>query len=77
MSSRHRYEHESQIPQVIYNMSFIPELNNYYFPIMTLQLGSENSTLKPVAIYIHGGSFQVGAADDHGPNYIMDFGKKS
>lgn len=33
---------------------------------------SQNSTLLPVAIYVHGGSFQGGAGDNYGPNYLID-----
>lgn len=38
--------------------------------VFTKNLG--NSTLKPVIVFIHGGSYEVGAANNHGPLYLME-----
>jgi carboxylesterase type B len=38
--------------------------------VFTKNLG--NSTLKPVIVFIHGGSYEVGAAYNHGPKLLMD-----
>lgn len=38
--------------------------------VFTKNLG--DSRLKPVIVFIHGGSYEVGAAYNHGPIYLMD-----
>lgn len=38
--------------------------------VFTKNLG--NTTLKPVIVFIHGGSYEIGAAYNHGPKYLLD-----
>lgn len=33
---------------------------------------NENSLLRPVVVYIHGGAFQLGSASDHKPHLLME-----
>lgn len=56
-----------------WNGKLLIDENCLHLNVFTRTLPSnEQSELKPVIVYLHGGGFEFGSAIDHGPAYLLD-----